>query len=586
MNKKVFALCFLALSVRFLLAQGTALPLGNEAYPILDRLSILHGTDSRFHPSLRYFQRGAATRFAMQLDTFAGAELSRMDRRDLTYIFNDNNEWLGAPTFATRIGSRKEKTGDLTQIEASLADSHYVLSRRPILKYFYRSPANLIEVNDKHLHLRLNPMIHFFVAGARDDEQPVFNNLRGAELRGGIDDRIYFYANIVESQSRFPDYVNERILRDRAVPGAGYFKDYKSEIFNISNGYDYLNAQGYLGFHITRHVGAQFGYGRNFIGNGYRSLLLSDFANNYLYFKFNWQVWKIHYQNIFAELAVQSDRLTPEGQVIPKKYMAAHHFSIDIRPNFNVGVFEAVVFNRNNGFELNYLNPVILYRTAEQGLNSPDNVLIGFDGHWDLFRRLRLYGQLILDEFVFKELFIERRGWWANKFGIQAGLQYVNVLGIDHLDLRAELNIVRPYTYTYRDSSASYTHYQQALAHPLGANFSEWLLALRYQPLPRLLVEGRVISALSGEDADGSNWGGNLLLPHTQRERDYGNTIGQGIRTHIFIAALDVSYQLAHNLYADLQFFSRHRSSGALVKNTQYIGAGLRMNVGRQKWDF
>lgn len=588
--RKVLFLCF-GFMIVFIVAQaqGTALPLGNETYPILDRLTILSGQPAPFHPSLRYYPRGAATRYALMLDTAGVMDLSKLDQHDLNYIFEENNEWLGAPTHATTLGGKKEKTPeDLTQIEASMADPRYTRSKHPFLKYFYRTPANFVEINDKNFHFRLNPLFYFFAAKPQSDSQLVFTNLRGVELRGGVDDRIYFYANIMETQARFPGYVNERIDRDIAIPGAGFYKSYNSQVFDIKEGYDFLNAQGYIGFNITRHVGAQFGYGRNFIGSGYRSLLLSDFSNNYLYLKLNWNVWKLHYQNIFAELAAQSDKQTPEGQVIPKKYMAAHHLSIDLWPHFNIGLFEAVVFSRNNGFELNYLNPVILYRTAEQGLNSPDNVLIGLDGHWDIARHVRLYGQLILDEFVFKELVVERRGWWGNKYGLQAGAQYVNALGVDHLDLRLEFNMARPYTYSYTDSSANYTNYNQPLAHPLGANFREWLLMVRYQPLTKLLVEARLINAVSGEDDKDSNWGGNPLLPNSLRERQYENGIGQGIRADIALAGLDISYQLAHNVFIDLNYFYRKKKSEDPLRSgtTQFLGGGIRINIGRQRMDF
>jgi len=41
------------------------------------------------------------------------------------------------------------------------------------------------------------------------------------------------------------------------------------------------------------------------------------------------------------------------------------------------------------------------------------------------------------------------------KVGAQAGLKYINAFGLDHLDLQAEYNSIRPYTYSFRDSSAS-----------------------------------------------------------------------------------------------------------------------------------
>lgn len=590
MKKTLLTCCLLWAFVFAAKGQGSGLPLGNEAYHILDRLQIKTGVEAPFHSAMKSYTRGAAARYAMAMDTVRGS-LSVFDLIDLDYIFKDNNEWLGAAPYATTLGGPRERlTADasLTQIEHSLRDGRYARSRKPLFGALYPTPANLVEVNDKYFHLRVNPLLNINYSPITNEDQPVFINQRGVEVRGGVDDRIYFYFNILESQARFPEYVNERIARDVALPGAALYKRYSSNVFGVKDGYDYLNGQGYFGFNITRHIGAQFGYGRHFIGNGYRSLLLSDFAQNYPYLRLNWKVWKFHYQNLFAELDLRSANQTRDGTLVTKKYMAAHHLSINIGRNLNVGVFETVIFSRPNHFAIQYLNPVILYRTVEQATGSPDNVLIGFDGRWNIARRLQLYGQFILDEFVFRELVTDNQGWWANKYGIQAGLKYVDAFGIDHLDLQLEFNRTRPYIYTHRDSTTSYSHHNQALAHPLGANFNEMLFLARYRPLPRLTLEGRLMRVNMGEDAPGQNWGNNILLNHETRLQEYGNEIGQGVGTYIATAGIDLSYALAHNVFFDLQYFTRTKRSDLTARNNNlsYFGAGLRINLPRLRMDF
>jgi hypothetical protein len=586
-------LCCLVLAIlgpAALSAQGSGLPLGSPAYHILDRLEIRTGLETPYHSALKYYLRGDAAAYAMGIDT-ARVPLTAASRRDLYYLFKENNEWLVTARYPMSVlGPRELIYSDtiVTQIQASMDNPRYIQREKPFLGFLYPTPANMVEVNDKFFHLRANPILDFKLAREQGDRKLIFNNLRGMELRAGIDDRIYLYFNIQETQARFPQYVNDRIQQDGAIPGAGLFKRYTSEIFDISNGYDFLNGQGYLAFNLSRHVGLQFGYGRNFIGNGYRSLLLSDFANNYLYLKANWKVWKFHYQNIFAEMTARSNAGFPDG-VLPRKYMAAHYLSYRVRPNISFGVFEAVMFGRENGgFDLQYLNPVILYRTVEQGLGSPDNVLIGLDGKWNFLRRFQLYGQLMLDEFKFDELFIERRGWWANKVSAQAGLKYIDAFGISHLDLQAEYNLARPFMYTHRDSAGSYMHYNQPLAHPLGANFREAVFIARYQPLPRLFLEGRFLRMEFGEDGPGENWGSNLLLSHNIRQLEFGNAIGQGIGAQANIFGLDLSYMLAHNVFVDLHYFYRKKDSqdDKLDSTTRFLGGGVRINVARQRMDF
>lgn len=600
MKKGCTSFIILLISFINLIGQGSGLPAGNEAYLLLERLEIKTGKPAPFHTTLRPWLRGDLTKYAIDLDT-SEVDLTNLDRQNLAYIFRDNNEWLGQADFPTTLTGPAEEVDrkeyiDSTKTfyrlkagssEANEQSSYYIKSERPILKYFYKTPANLFELNRPSFQLKLNPILNLKMAKDQNDSELVFLNQRGVEIRGSVDGRIHFYSNIIETQSRFPNYVNERITRDGAVPGAGLFKPYKSNVFNITNGYDYLNAQGYIGFNLSRHVGMQFGHGTNFIGNGHRSLLLSDFGNNYFYLKFNTKVWKLHYQNIFAELTADNRGITGDA-LLPKKYLAAHYLNLRITPKLSFGVFEAVVFSRNNNFELQYLNPLIFYRTVEGYIGSPDNVLIGANGKWNFLQRFQLYGQLMLDEFAFNELLVERRGWWANKYGIQLGLKYINTFGIDHLDTQIEFNSVRPYTYTHRDSSASYSHQNQALAHPLGANFKEYILKMRYQPLAKWTIDGRLLYFTNGEDSDTTNWGGNILLPHTTREMEFNNEIAQGIESKTLLLGLDVSYQIRHNIFLDLHYFYRRQDSADDTRdlNTSYFGGGFRMNIAQRKNDF
>jgi len=603
-KKQTWTLTIAIFSIAKLFAQGSGLPLGSTNYHIIDRLEIKAGKNAEFNTALKAYTRGEITRFSASLDS--ASWLSVLDKQDLRRIYLDNNEWIVHNETGNTIGGRKNevfvKTGEdslggiyrrkgATNMEACLADDRYVRCKKPIWRYFYQTPANWLEVNKPNLHLRINPMLNFNIANPNSGDLLFFNQ-RGLEIRGGIDDRLYFYTNITDTQGRFPGYVNEYIGKFRAIPGNGFYKGYRSTVFDSKNAYDYINGQGHIGFRVTPKVRLEFGHGKNFIGNGYRSMLLSDFSQNYLYLKANWQVWRFSYQNLFTELTAVSAQANPGDNYLPRKYMAAHYLSFDFTKNLTLGFYEATVFNRDtssgNGFELQYLNPVILYRSVEHLLDSEDNVLIGMDFKWNLFKRVRLYGQLVLDEFKFSEL-KARSGWWGNKYGIQMGGQYIDVFGVDHLDLRVEYNSARPYTYTHSDLiGASYSHYNQALAHPLGANFKEMLSIVRYQPFEKWSVEARFVHAEFGTDDAGNNWGGNILLDYKDRVQEYDNKIGQGINTTTSLFGLDISYELWHNIFFDVHYFKRNKVVEVPIANStdQYIGAGFRVNTALVRMDF
>ena len=583
---KLALLCLPFLPMK-LVAQGIAYPLSSDAaYNISDRLEISTGISPPFHSAQKTFSRGDVTRYALRLDTIAKG-LTALDRADLQYIFDDNNEWLDRPETPTMLTGRSINADSVYQ-KYTVATPQYRLSKKPILKYFYRTPANLYEFDSKYFDIKVNPILSLQIAKDKNDpDQLVFQNQRGIEVRGNVDDRVYFYSQILETQQRFANYVDQRISRDDAIPGAGFYKTYTSNLFNIKNGYDFLNAQAYIGFNVTKHIGLQFGHGVLFLGDGQRSLFLSDFSNNMFFLRFNTKVWHFEYQNIFAELT--ADTRHGDDHLLPKKYVAMHHLSYNVRRNLNVGVFEGIVFSRNNQLELQYLNPVIFYRAVEQGLGSPDNAVIGVNAKWNVAKKFQFYGQFMLDEFVFNELILHGGNyWWANKFSGQLGVKYINAFGVDHLDAQLELNAVRPYTYSHTDSAANYTNNREPLGHPLGSNFREIIFRVKYQPLSKLTIEGRFIQTKQGESTATQNWGDNPNTSNTTHVREYGNVWYQGIMSDITLVSLDASYRLFHNGWLDFHMLARKKTSDDPTRNlsTFYVGGGFRMNIGYQRLEF
>jgi hypothetical protein len=576
-------------------SQSTIAPEHSISIDLADRMDILYGSD--MFTSNRNFVRKEIFGLAKQLSLSDNIYSARTNW-DLSYLLNDNNEWFSespesSDTMVLEYIDSTKLFYNRTK-EIAGPKSLNKITRKPFLKYFYHTPANFYEVDKPGFIMKINPVINFNAGKADNNGNIIFQNTRGINIRAYIDEKVYVFTNILENQARFNDFHEGRIRKFNAIPGNGLYKSYDSGINNLT-GWDFLNAQAYVGFQVSKNIGIELGHGRHHIGNGVRSLLLSNYAQNYFYLKFRTQVWKLHYQNIFAELAPISDRLNPGNTLLPKKYMANHYLAFKPNKNFEIGLFETVVFSRENHFELQYLNPVILYRAVEHFLDSPDNILLGLNSKWNIKNTFQLYGQLVLDELKISE-FTSDSGWWGNKYGVQLGLKYINVAKIDHLDAQIEFNTVSPYTFSHRDTLsvnsdyavASYSQYNQPLAHPLGSNFRELLVKMNYRPVEKLFVQSRVVLAAHGDDTSNENWGGNILTPHTTRVMDYGNEILQGERTDITLIGVDLSYSIFHNYFLDLNFLYRKSTSTLEVNNynTTYIGGGLRINLGRRVIDY
>jgi hypothetical protein len=282
----------------------------------------------------------------------------------------------------------------------------------------------------------------------------------------------------------------------------------------------------------------------------------------------------------------------PRGpdRLLRKKYAVFHHLDVNVTKQLNVGLFEGIMFGRSNRFEFGYLNPVIFYRSIEQQNGSFDNSVAGMDFKLNTLKQVQVYGQFLLDEFNFQQI-RKDDSWWANKWGLQLGARYINAFGLKNLDLQLEHNRVRPFTYSHRDSVANYTHYNQPLAHPLGANFSEVIGIARYQPAPKWTLLGKIFYWKQGLDTGSRSFGSNIFLPNTPpfRQGDYGYKIISGIESKTVLTSLLLSYELKENLFIEALIMHRKfdvSSNTALSTKTTIVSAGVRWNMHRKVFDF
>ncbi|MEO5783349.1 MAG: hypothetical protein ABIQ07_08770, partial [Ginsengibacter sp.] len=455
----------------FSFAQSNYIPLGSKAYDFIERMEIkLQDNRNLNFSSVKPFSRKAIVREVEYLDS------TRMTPTDSAMGFNkygDRSDLILTPVDEYNLRSLL-----MNNAEWVLTPRPEFESATPVLKNFYKTKANLLEVNTKDFFLAINPMLNLQL-GTSSGGNGIYLNTRGVNARGMIANRVGFSALITENQEKGPDFFQARTNMFRAVPGVGFYKPFKK------NGYDYFDARGYITFNAAKFIDFQFGYDKNFIGNGYRSLFLSDYGNSYLFLKINTRIWKFNYENIFMELMPQFKK--SGDNLLDRKYQALHHLTFNISKSITVGLFEGVTFGRRNYFDFQYLNPIIFLRPIESSNGSSDKAKVGFDFKANVANRLQFYGQFLLDEFVLSKLRNDPTNY-VNKYGYQLGAKYVDAFGIANLDLQVESNRVRPFVYSHYDSVSNYTHYNQPMAHPLGANFQEFVGILKYQPAPKWYV--------------------------------------------------------------------------------------------------
>ncbi|BAV10194.1 hypothetical protein SAMN05421788_104436 [Filimonas lacunae] len=561
-TKKILLLSVAITMASTLFSQSDYISLGTKQYQLLDRLDIKLRNDSILgYTTTKPYNRQKVTARIAELDsiiqtgTSLPIDLSKVDLYNIKRLLLDNSEW--APAYL---------------------DSFPI--KKPVFKTFYKDPGHMYAVNSKDFTLRVDPLLNLQYGSANDGTGSIYVNARGISFRGTIANKLGFYASVQETQELDPGYVRDFEAKYQAVPGQGYYKHTGSKAF------DYTDARGGITFNSGKHFDFVFGFDKLFIGNGFRSLFLSDFSNSYLFFKINTRVWKFNYQNIFAEQTAPFTYAYGDN-LRPKKYMAAHHLSFQAAKWINIGLFESISFGRSNGFALSYLNPVIFYREIERNEGSPDKASVGLDFKINASKRTQFYGQLLINELVMNEILHYGRGDWRNKQALQLGVKYIDALGVKNLDLQAEANIVRPFVYTHYDSAGSFTHYNQPLAHPLGANFKEFILLAKYQPLPKLYLQGKIIAYKQGLDSAGYNFGSNLFLNYESRVRDQQLFIGSGTPVNSVTLGFNASYEIFENMFVD--FNSTYRTYNIQKQektNVFYYTIGFRVNLQRREFDF
>ena len=451
---------------------------------------------------------------------------------------------------------------------------------------------HMIALAGKNYWFTVDPVADLQLGKDNSDEVDfTYNNTRGVYIQGALGDKLSFSTSLFESQGRFASYFNDyaRSLRPDGgnpaiIPGRGIAKEFRGDAF------DYPVAEGYLSYAPSKHINIQLGHGRNFIGDGYRSLFLGDVASPYPFLKLNTNFWKIKYTNLWMSLRDVRSDATEDGAFLTK-YVAMHYLSWNVSPKLNLGFFESVIWDRRNdrGFDFNYLNPVIFYRFIEFSTGSrAGNALIGLSGKYKWNDRVNLYGQLILDELSVNDISGGEKSW-KNKYGFQLGAKYYEPLGIKNLMVQLEYNKVRPYTYSHNTIVLNYGHNNQPLAHLWGANFSEFVAVANYN-YQRWFGTVKLIYGDRGFDfntpEDSFAYGGNIYTNEENRPADTGIETGQGNKVKTFVGDIQGGYIInpSTNLKVFLNLTFRNfnpafENENTFKTNTVWFNLGFRTDL-------
>lgn len=370
---------------------------------------------------------------------------------------------------------------------------------------------------------------------------------------------------------------------------------------NLAKGF-FLEQTFNINYTPVEFFSIEAGNGRHFYGDGYRSLLQSDYSNNHPYLKIESEFLNFKYSCEWSMLynsTVQNLRI---DDINRHKYNVTHYLDCRIGKHVNVGLFESVMSSQFLSFE--FFNPVVFFRPVDYSLGSDNNALLGANLKVSFCQKNCVYAQVVLDDIIVGQLkndimhrisksYDGEYGWFANKWGIQGGLKFYDMFKVKGLDCFVEGNIVRPYAYSHSVSELTYTHDGKPLAHPLGANFIEGVAGISYFN-EFIECNLKLSYAIAGADSSqNTHYGQNVFyttmdayMPSQNNipVTSFYNVLLQGIRTNIFTARAEVAYyplkDKALSVFAEILLHSNSNE----IRNDKYLGfsVGVRSRLAKR----
>jgi hypothetical protein len=521
------SLCFLLFSAFFPLfafAQSPLLPPSHPAYDFLDRMETFGLLE---HPLLGS-KPVSRIRIAGLLDeVFAEIadqpdRLSRVDRETLAALrweFARDLERAGKTSSAADHPDGKSRWQKIND---------RMTGKGWFTQAFYRNVINFYSSESDQFDVYADPRALGRIISRGGETDPIVITAPGIRLRGHVRDKLGIYFDIYDYTERGGGPYRDRsqLYEDRF----GYVKTPKGENsinYDVAN-FDLAIGGSFWEVHLAK-IPLRWGPGRS------GQLLLSDWGTSFHQFNAALNLGKhLRLVYIFGTLKTYpelNDTLYESAgyprTIEPNKFIAAHRLEWDPHPRLRLGFSEAVIFGERNP-ELAYLIPVNLYYSAQHALGDEDNTLMAFDASWIFRDHWKFYTELLIDDITLSKLgsdyFGEKQAWLA-------GLNWMEPAGLQNLDATFEAAQVRPFVYTHRYPTNTYTHWTASLGYRYPPNSQVLFFSLRWRPDRRVHLEASWTNLRHGANTQTENAGGDILIPHDNSDPDDAPFLGGDLQT-------------------------------------------------------
>ena len=296
---------------------------------------------------------------------------------------------------------------------------------------------------------------------------------------------------------------------------------------------------------LSPSVEFAIGHGPHHWGPGIRSLYFDRSMAPSSYLRLFIDAGPVNYTHILLR-TLHPMELIDSNEI---GWVAAHMVDVGLGGGFSGALFGAVKWQSNDvgvnhRIEPSYLIPAVAFRPSEYALGSSDNALIGAQLIWRGSGRRSpnqktVYGQILFDELLTSKL-VEGTSWWGNKWGALAGGSLNSRNG--KWGCLIEGSVVRPFTYSHASETVAWTSARKPLAHPLGSNFADIILRIKWVVKEEYTVRLAIERVYRGLDpSTGYASGSDIFRSYLDRESDYDQMFMQGVGSEFQRISIDIA---------------------------------------------
>jgi hypothetical protein len=341
-------------------------------------------------------------------------------------------------------------------------------------------------------------------------------------------------------------------LEDGRVAGSFTFNNTRINYFDETYG------------HLALHSGIldlQFGRERILWGSGHNTkMVLSDNPSAFDMLRLKLAYKTLSYEFVHGWLQqgpyiIYSDPTAEPVRSKDPKYIALNRLGYMPSDIFNIGITQAIIYS-NRPFEAAYLNPFLLWESAQRSLNDLDNSFLVLDSEVKPLNGLSISGTYLFDDINFN--WLDNWNNISNRSAWQLSAMLTSPLFIDNFSLKIDYSQVRPYTFSHvgKGEALTYTSGGSMLGYPHNPNSGLTDIRLNYRASGNMNFGLSYSYLLHGSNQVSEdvyvNVGGDVFEYFTNRNYDKPELFdGRLEKTHVI--GFNCEYEFLRNYYISFE---------------------------------